>query len=245
MFAKFSLLFFYSEFMNHAAQNFKASDVADTGKVPWIYYLNALLTLVATKHEEFVCPDADLLRGLFPSTHNPNVLFNEFCVHLFAHPLLRVPLRPDFPLFSAVAAKHASHLVGGSGPGDLPHPSVVASPALFTQSTVKPPPVDGEVLPTYGRAAGTPTAGAGGAGGAGTGSASATGGLARSSAFLSAAAGGPINRVPTTPVTSASASATAASGAAAATADGQASGGGAGAPATESEWRQNLQKLVR
>ncbi len=75
------------------------------------------------------CPDATLLfRVLAPAPGSDEVMFNEFCVHLFAHPHLKLPLHVlEFPLHSVAADEFAQRTfaaqtgVGigiGSGAGD-------------------------------------------------------------------------------------------------------------------------------
>lgn len=111
---KWALLFFYSEFMNLSAQAFKQLDTADTGKVPRHAYLSALLALVSAKRLEFVCPDTTLLfRVLAPHAGgaiSDEIMFNEFCVHLFSasNGSVALPLRMlEFPLLSPVADEFA------------------------------------------------------------------------------------------------------------------------------------------
>jgi hypothetical protein len=62
-------------------------------------------------------------------------MFNEFCVKLFNQPFLAAPLHMDFPLFSAVAAKHVPTWFTTAAVQDA-NANTPAPAALFAPSSV-------------------------------------------------------------------------------------------------------------
>ncbi len=87
---RLGLLFFYSEFMNHAAQSFKALDAGDTGKVLRQTLLSALLALAAAKRTEFVCVLV-FIRVLLYHSLDKLIKYNSYCFPNHSHSFSLIP----------------------------------------------------------------------------------------------------------------------------------------------------------
>ena len=96
---KLFVLFFFSEFLNQCALTFRGLDGGGLGKVPRRAFLSRLKAVVEKRAAEFSCPPLRAVEQALapaPTTASPaekeereQVMFNSFCVDLFAHPLVR------------------------------------------------------------------------------------------------------------------------------------------------------------
>jgi hypothetical protein len=59
----------------------------------------------------YSCPDASVLLSVLSAALGDEIMFNEFCVRLFAHVQLQLYLLPDYPLGSPVADQYAARLL--------------------------------------------------------------------------------------------------------------------------------------
>jgi hypothetical protein len=91
---KLFVLFFYSEFLNQCALTFRAIDSASSGRVHRRLFLTRLLEVREMKAREFSCPEREAIEDALrsPSERDGNgavaddeIMFNSFCVELFAH----------------------------------------------------------------------------------------------------------------------------------------------------------------
>lgn len=98
---KLFVLLYYSEFLNQCALAFRAIDTAGTGRVARSEYARRLRGVLQSRGADFSCPpaaaidDALLLlpassaAGTNGGSADEGVMFNSFCVDLFAHALIR------------------------------------------------------------------------------------------------------------------------------------------------------------
>lgn len=98
---KLFVLLYYSEFLNQCALAFRAIDTAGTGRVARSEYARRLRGVLQSRGADFSCPPAVAIDDallLLPASSaaatnggsaDEGVMFNSFCVDLFAHALIR------------------------------------------------------------------------------------------------------------------------------------------------------------
>eukprot|EP00472_Partenskyella_glossopodia_P013099 CAMPEP_0197525068 /NCGR_PEP_ID=MMETSP1318-20131121/10600_1 /TAXON_ID=552666 /ORGANISM="Partenskyella glossopodia, Strain RCC365" /LENGTH=273 /DNA_ID=CAMNT_0043078229 /DNA_START=286 /DNA_END=1107 /DNA_ORIENTATION=+ len=100
---KIFILFFFSEFMNQSALAFRTIDQHATGKVKVSAFMEHLKGILG-KNPNFSHPELNVLKLILGNGDNQNeVMFNEFCVKLFAHPYMERALRftPPYKVLKA------------------------------------------------------------------------------------------------------------------------------------------------
>mmetsp|Transcript_17385 Transcript_17385/g.32998 ORF Transcript_17385/g.32998 Transcript_17385/m.32998 type:complete len:163 (-) Transcript_17385:178-666(-) len=94
---KIFILFYFSEFMNQSALSFRTIDHKATGKVKVSVFIKHLKDIVG-KTPNFSHPNMSVLKSILGEGNGSNeVMFNEFCVKLFAHPSMEEALHDAPP----------------------------------------------------------------------------------------------------------------------------------------------------
>jgi hypothetical protein len=104
---KLFVLFFFSEFLNQCALSFRSLDLSSLGRVRRSEFATKLSEVINARSGEFSCPRREAVEEALkattlspkaatqaaeasdPALHAPDeIMFNSFCVDLFAHPMI-------------------------------------------------------------------------------------------------------------------------------------------------------------
>lgn len=101
---KLFVLFFFSEFLNQCALTFRSIDTNGSGRVGRSDFRARLAEVREKKKDEFSCPHAQAIEEALQTPANPtgagpssdDIMFNSFCVELFAHRRIHEALASDW-----------------------------------------------------------------------------------------------------------------------------------------------------